>query len=131
MVNVDGPQGVSSGFVDPTPELRNALDELASREILKQDGRILAVHRVIRDAINHHSKDDLQDSFNSAVSLVYEAFPKRTHENSLHQDWAACEMLISHATWISEKFSEYTRPTIEPRLKASHKFIQLLENASW
>jgi hypothetical protein len=66
-----------SSVITPPPLLRKAIDELVNFKLIKQEGRELWAHRVVQEAMNYHSSEDLQEYFDAAVALVYEAFPSR------------------------------------------------------
>jgi hypothetical protein len=67
--------------------------------------------------MNYHSIEDLQESFDAAVRLVDEAFPKRLHGNSLFEEWSVCAMYIHDACHLVDKFAEYTRAGRVPLLQ--------------
>lgn len=87
-------------------------------ELITIDGRVISVHRVAQEAMNYHSLEDLQESFDAAVRIVAEAFPRRKHGISLFQQWPICQLYIHDAVHLVGKYSEYTRPPAVPRLKA-------------
>lgn len=62
-----------SSILQPTPALQAALNELESTALIRRDHRVVSVHRVVQEAMNYHSQQDLQESFDCAVALVYEA----------------------------------------------------------
>jgi hypothetical protein len=53
-----------------SPSLEAALAELLGKGLIRIDNRIISVHRVIQEAMNYHSIEDLQASFDAAVSIV-------------------------------------------------------------
>jgi hypothetical protein len=61
-----------TSIVNITPELSKALQELQKASLIRWDHDIIWVHRVVQEAMNYHSLEDLQESFNSAVCLVNE-----------------------------------------------------------
>ncbi len=67
--------------------------------------------------MNYQNLEDLQDSFDAAVRIVSEAFPKRQHGISLFEQWAICSMYIHDGVHLATKFSIYTRPPAVSRLK--------------
>lgn len=117
-----------SSIVNQTPALLNALAELVKSNLITQDGRNLSVHRVVQEAISFHDIDDLQASFDSAVQLVHEAFPKQIRGDPMFKDWAMCQAYIPHGAHLSRRFSAYTNPPIQSALKGyvySHVFSLL------
>lgn len=105
-----------SSIVNAPSALLAALSELVKSSLIKQDGRILSVHRVVQEAMNFHSMHDLQTSFDSAVQLVYEAFPKQVHGDPMFKDWAICQAYIPHGAHLSLRFSAYTSPPVQSSL---------------
>src|SRR5579862_9267957 len=79
------------GFAKPisiattSPTFDEAIADLLEKKLIKQDGRMYSIHRVVQEATNYHDRKDLQDSFNSASKLVYEAFPKHDGSRSLYK----------------------------------------------
>jgi len=125
-------QAALSSLVNTPALLRAAIEELVSLKLIKQEGRELLAHRVVQEAMNYHSSQELQDFFDSAVALVYEAFPKQIHGDYLSEHWGACDTYIPHGAHLSFQFSKLTRAGAEdPKLKGSTKFIELLSNCAW
>jgi len=67
------------------PALSAALEKLLAANLIRWDHRTIAIHQVVihqvvQKAMNYYSLQDLQECFNSAVHLVYEAFPNRYGE---------------------------------------------------
>jgi hypothetical protein len=108
--NVDpNSQAKLSSVTTAPPLLRAALDELVSFKLIKQEGRELWAHRVVQEAMNYHSSQDLQDYFDSAVALVYEAFPKQGYGDYLSGQWGICEKYIPHGAHLSFQFANLNR----------------------
>lgn len=124
-------QATLTSVVAPTRALQDAIDELRRRNLIKTEGRILSVHREVQEAMNYHSAEELQDYFDAAISIVYEAFPKRKHGISLFSQWPVCSQYIHDGVHIALKFSEYTRPPIVPRLRTTDKLVALIGNCAW
>lgn len=70
---------------------------------------MLYAHRVVQEAMNWHSQEDLQRCFDSAVALVYEAFPKQIYGDYLSSQWGTCQEYISHGAQLSFQFYTLTR----------------------
>ena len=90
--------------ISTPPLLRAALDQLVTYKLIKEEGRELWAHRVVQEAMNYHSAEDLQDSFDAAVALVYEAFPKQVHGDYLSGQWGRCETYVSHGVYLNFQF---------------------------
>jgi hypothetical protein len=105
----DKSQAALSSIVKPSAALRAAIDELLNFQLIRQEGRELWVHRVVQEAMNYHSLEELQESFDSTSRLVYEAFPKQMHDNFI-QDRSACQSYISHGAHLSDIYSPLVAP---------------------
>ena len=95
----------------------------------------------------YYSILELQEYFDSASALVYEAFPKQLHGDYLTKDQKAiCQSFIADAASLSLQFSHFVRK--EPQLKGqvhisldaalvitflyrSVEFVRLLSNCAW
>jgi len=61
-----------TSIVNITPALSAALDELRTANLIQWNHRVITVHRVVQEAMNYHSNEDLQASFDAAVRIVNE-----------------------------------------------------------
>ena len=59
-----------ASVIQPPPALESVINELLEKSLIKKDNRIISVHRVVQEAMNYHSLEDLQASFDAAVALV-------------------------------------------------------------
>ena len=59
-------------IVNITPALSAALEELRTANLIQWNHRVISIHRVVQEAMNYHSIEDLQASFNAAVRIVNE-----------------------------------------------------------
>lgn len=87
--------------------LSAAIKELVKFRLINNEGRAIWAHRVVQEAVNYQEQQDLQDSFNAAARLVYEAFPKSLHGDYFSQQAPAAQAYISHATHLSRQFATY------------------------
>lgn len=55
--------------------LEEAINELLEKGLIRKDQRNISVHRVVQEAMNYHSMEDLQASFDAAVRIVRYSFP--------------------------------------------------------
>lgn len=111
-------QATLSNVIRPPHQLQAAIDELLNFTLIKRKGRNIWAHRVVQEAMNYHSFGELQEYFNSASELVYEAFPKQTNGDYLTRDQrGACLSYIPHAAHLSVQFSIYHRTEAAPTLK--------------
>ena len=75
-------------------------------------------HRVVQEAMNYHSSRDLQECFDSAAALVYEAFPKQIDGDYFSDQWGACQTYISQGVHLSFQFHRHNQSRSEvPNLK--------------
>ncbi|KAG4437548.1 hypothetical protein IFR05_006982 [Cadophora sp. M221] len=111
-----------------SPGLDKAISELQEKKLVKYHNEILSIHRVVQEAVNFQSVEDLQESFNAAANLVADQFPKRFIIGTMYQDWSTCKQYISHVASLSKRFSEYSK---SKALKGSIEFVELLANSSW
>jgi hypothetical protein len=88
--------------------LTEAIEELKKFKLIRMEGRELWAHRVVQEAVNYQEKQDLQESFNAAALLVYEAFPKSKHGDYFSSQAAAAQAYIHHAAHLSRKFASYS-----------------------
>lgn len=108
LIDPDSQFALSSVITAPTP-LRDAIRELIDFKLIKQEGRELWAHRVVQEAMNYQNSQDLQDYFDSASALVYEAFPKQIHGDYMSSQWGTCETYISHGIHLSLQFANLQR----------------------
>lgn len=109
-------QALLAKVVTPSPALEDALYALKKAELIKRDNRVITVHRVVQEAMNFQDAQDLQASFSAVVEILNEAFPKRQHGKALYDQWGIASLYIHDAVHLAGKFSEHTRPPLEPRL---------------
>ncbi|KAH7416708.1 P-loop containing nucleoside triphosphate hydrolase protein [Cadophora sp. MPI-SDFR-AT-0126] len=130
LIDPDSQFALSSVITAPTP-LRDAIRELIDFKLIKQEGRELWAHRVVQEAMNYQNSQDLQDYFDSASALVYEAFPKQVHGDYLSSQWGTCETYISHGIHLSLQFANLQKSEEGVPLKGSPRLIDLLSNCAW
>lgn len=87
--------------------LSAAIKELVKFRLINNEGRAIWAHRVVQEAVNYQEQQDLQDSFNAAARLVYEAFPKSLHGDYFSQQAPAAQAYIPHAAHLSRQFATY------------------------
>jgi hypothetical protein len=113
-------------IITPSEAFEKAVNQLLDRKLIKQDGRVYTVHRVVQEAVSYHDVDELQKSFAQAARLVYEQFPKQGIA-TMYKDWKVCQAYIPHGVHLSKKFSEYVR---SGALSATDAFVSLLGNCA-
>jgi hypothetical protein len=116
-------------LITPSVGFDKAVHELLKRELIKTDGpRNFSIHRVVQEATNFHDIDELQESFDTAVRLVFEQFPNRRNVDTLYNKWSICQDYIPHGVHLSRKFQDYADGGT---LKGSQLLIELLSNCAW
>jgi tetratricopeptide (TPR) repeat protein len=114
-------------IITPSEAFEKAMNQLLDRKLIKQDGRMYTVHRVVQEAVSYHDVDELQKSFAQAARLVYEQFPKQGIA-TMYKDWKVCQVYIPHGVHLSKKFSDYVR---SGALSATDAFVSLLGNCAY
>ena len=116
-------------LITPAPAFEAAIRELVDKKLIKQTGpRLYSIHRVVQEAMNWKSIDELQASFETAARLVCEQFPTRRKDDSLFNRWTTCQDYIQHGVQLSKKFDDYANSS---NLKGSPEFVELLSNCAW
>lgn len=111
-----------------SPALEKALEELLENNLIRRDGRTISIHRSVQEATNFHDVDDLQESFDNASRLVFEAFPSASSAGGLYSQWNKCQVYIPHGVYLSRKYSEHIR---SGKLIGSETFVKLIANCAW
>jgi len=120
--------------VHPSDELANAIAELVAQGMIRQAGRTLSIHREVQEAVHYQSREDLRSSFDAAVHLVFDAFPKQEEGRPLNDDWAACRNWIQHAIQLANQFDRYGEAHVDSPLysiTSSDTLSELLSNCAW
>jgi hypothetical protein len=112
-----------------SPGLQTAIKELLKADLVKREGRILSVHRVVQEAFFHIITDTRQAAFDAAVRLVYEAFPKQVNGRTLHPVWEQCETFIQDAQFVAYKYADFKKAGAP--VSAPEELVKLLTHAAW
>ena len=110
-------------------EARAAVRELLEASLIKQEGRIISVHRVVQEAFFYVNKLERQDAFYAAVYLIYDAFPKQVNGRPLHGSWERCERYVQDGIFIADRYFEFEK--IGDPIKAPPELRWLLMNVAW
>ncbi|KAH0536242.1 hypothetical protein FGG08_006864 [Glutinoglossum americanum] len=116
--------------VTPSSGLTTAIQELSNAKLIKKEGRNLSVHRVVQEAFTYLSTEGLQDAFDSAVRLFYEAFPKQVNGRPLYPEWQRCQRYIQGSLFLAHRFA-YKLRKMEPPVRIPQAFVKLLANCAW
>ncbi|PVH73594.1 hypothetical protein DL98DRAFT_594860 [Cadophora sp. DSE1049] len=111
-----------------SPGLDKAICQLQEKKLIRYNNRVLSIHRVVQEAVNFQSVEDLQESFDAATKLVSDRFPKRLIIGTMYQEWSRCKQYTSHVASLSKRLSEYSKSLA---LKRSTQFVELLAHFSW
>jgi hypothetical protein len=103
-------QSSLSSVIAPSAAFAAAIEELLQFNLITRGGRELRAHRVVQEAMNYHSDEDLQSSFDSVSSLLYEAFPKPVFGGWLSDQWGACQSYVSHGAHLGLLFVRFYDP---------------------
>ena len=109
--------------------LREAMTELINGSLIKREGRILTIHRVVQEAFFYVNKAEHAASFYAAVRLIYEAFPKQVKGRPLHGQWERCERFIHEAISLCGKYRDFQRNGEE--IPYPPEFCPLLTSCAW
>lgn len=71
-VNEQKREAALFSIVNITPALSAAFEELRTANLIQWDHRVISVHRVVQEAMNYHSIEDLQTSLDAAIRIVNE-----------------------------------------------------------
>jgi hypothetical protein len=126
----DESQPMAATTVDPSPAMEEALEELQKANLIYRNGRDLIIHRVIQEAMNFHGIKDLQESFDAASQLVYEAFPKQDQGRPLFDVWPRCQMYVQHVVNLAKLYTAFRQGRESP-FTGSADFVRLLCNCAW
>jgi hypothetical protein len=126
----DESQSMIATTVDPSPAMEAALEELEKANLIYRNGRDLVIHRVIQEAMNFHGIKDLQESFDAASQLVYEAFPSQDQGRPLFDVWPKCQMYVQHAVNLAKLYTAFRQGRESP-FTGSESFVRLLCNCAW
>ncbi|KAH7348885.1 P-loop containing nucleoside triphosphate hydrolase protein [Rhexocercosporidium sp. MPI-PUGE-AT-0058] len=109
---VDTGAALSSVITEP-PLLRDAIAELKKLKLINFETRVLRVHRVVQEAMNYHSNQEMQMYFDSAAAVLFEAFPKQLNNDILSKHWFTCEkspqliQLFINCAWYLCEICDY------------------------
>ncbi|KAH9220315.1 P-loop containing nucleoside triphosphate hydrolase protein [Leptodontidium sp. 2 PMI_412] len=89
------------GGVTISPGLDKAICELQEKKLIKYNKQMMSIHRVVQEAVNFQSVEDLQEAFDAAAKLVANQFPKRLIIGTMYLfelgDYDTCEQIIDTA----------------------------------
>lgn len=104
------------------------MEDLVRRRLITREGRFFKIHRVVQEATNFHSLEDLQQSFNTACRLVFQQFPNRQMNETLYKQWNMCREYIHHGISLRIAYSKYSRSRT---LQVPNEFVELMSNCAW
>ncbi|KAI9817882.1 MAG: hypothetical protein M1827_001001 [Pycnora praestabilis] len=128
-IGESGPRTLST-VVNASKALQDAIRELLDANLIRREGRVINVHRVVQEAFNYLSEEELQDAFNSAVHIVYEAFPKQVNGRPLVPHWQQCQRYVQDALTLAFNYRKLKRSKLFT-LKSPRRLTRLLANCTW
>ncbi len=120
----------------PSPALADAIGELAAAGLISRSGREMRIHREVQEAVNYQGLKDLSDSFDAAINLLYDAFPKQESGLPLNEQLDACRLYVQDAISLANRYRENTldKAAGEKPLKdlqSGDLLATLLSNCAW
>ncbi|KAG4441817.1 hypothetical protein IFR05_002681 [Cadophora sp. M221] len=115
-------------LITTSPRFDHAMEDLIRRRLISREGRYFKIHRVVQEATNFQSFDDLQQSFDTASRLVFQQFPNREINQTLYRQWNMCREYIPHGIQLRIGYSKYSRIRT---LKVRSEFVELMSNCGW
>jgi len=115
-------------LITTSPAFDQAIEDLLKRKLIEREGRFLKIHRVVQEATNFHSFEDLETSFNTASRLVFQQFPDREPNETLYKQWNMCREYIPHGIQLRIGYSKYGRSR---SLQVPNEFVELMSNCAW
>ncbi|KAK0125805.1 hypothetical protein ONS95_007437 [Cadophora gregata] len=115
-------------LITTSPAFDDAIEDLLRKRLISREGRFFKIHRVVQEATNFHSFEDLQKSFNTASRLVFQQFPDREPNETLYKQWNICREYIPHGIQLRIGYSKYNRNRI---LQVPREFEELMSNCAW
>ncbi|TAQ87148.1 hypothetical protein B7494_g4534 [Chlorociboria aeruginascens] len=119
-------------FLEDELSFDEAISELSSTSLIKRDPitKRASMHRLIQyEFRNYMTASERSETFLSLARLLFEAFPKCTHGQSLRGEWGACQAYIQHALVTCVRWQEYRFSPTYPGEFIT--FTTLLANCGW
>lgn len=93
----------------------------------------MRIHREVQEAVNYQGSKELSDSFEAAVNLVYDAFPKQDGGRPLTEQWEACRRWVQECIHLANKYWAYKDKDEVPLDDAAwaELLAELLSNCAW
>lgn len=119
--------------IQPSPALNEAIKELKEKAFINKAGREMLIHREVQEAVNYQGSKELSDSFEAAVNLLYDAFPKQDGGRPLTEQWGACRHWVQDIIHLANKYWSYKGKNAVPLDDASWADLltELLSNCAW
>jgi tetratricopeptide (TPR) repeat protein len=119
-----------------SPELQSAIDELVVQGMVTREGRHMAIHREVQEAVNYQGKDDLRESFDAVTNLLYDAFPQQQEGRPMTEDKEICRRWVQHVVALADRYKQYSigkSETTNPLggMESAQTFVKLLASCAW
>ena len=121
------------GMIQPSLALQKAIEELLASAFIFRSGREMRVHREVQEAVWHQGNEQLTDSVDAAINLVYDAFPKQEGGRSLTDQWDSCRRWVQEAIHLANKYWLFKHKDDAPLqgLRSAELLAELLSNCAW
>ncbi|OJD34141.1 phosphorylase superfamily protein [Diplodia corticola] len=107
-------------FIDRAPLMRYEI-------LMQRAPSIISVHRLVqRVRLNNVSTEEKEEAFEVALRLLARNFPKQHLGAHLHDQWARCELFLSHVLAIDTMVHQ-----LSPELKDPVSYIDMLCDCTW
>ena len=110
--------------------VEDAIDALANYALIKREGKVISLHRLIQKAFFFSLEDfEKQRVFEATVKLVNSAFPKQINARPLLDRWHDCQKYIQHALTLAEIFHKHNGSRVP--IQTLPELGELLKNCVW
>ena len=110
--------------------VEDAIDALANYALIKREGDVISLHRLIQKAFLFSLEDiERQRVFEATVKLVNSAFPKQINARPLLDRWPECQKYVQHALTLAETFHKNKSSRVP--IQTLPELGELLKNCVW
>ncbi|KAI0101554.1 P-loop containing nucleoside triphosphate hydrolase protein [Nemania sp. FL0031] len=116
-------------------DLNNAIATLTQMALIDYDGSRITIHRLVQEAYIHYHLDNtqryeqLEKAFDTAVSILFQRFPRQVNGRPMHNYWKRCNNLIQHAEWLADRCAKIRSTT--PGFSLPPNTPELLKSCAW
>ncbi|KEZ45512.1 hypothetical protein SAPIO_CDS1836 [Scedosporium apiospermum] len=110
-------------------DLADSVESLLSLSLVhkNRDTRVFSIHRMVQQYFRYHlTAAERQTTFDDAVAIVYQAFPKQDNMKAqLYEQWTECNRYVQHVLYLKSHFRIERK--LNPDFKATWQFCELLK----